>query len=514
MGRQVKNLYVDNIENALLEIVANPVLKYLISRFDKECPVDGDLLLNSLRDFLGEPVSLCPTCQHMIRNFARPFYNVGSSLLKVDKDFMRKQFIQDRYRDAWLKGFGLMMKGIKKYGIQVPFTPAGPFEIVWNFTYLCNLRCKHCYEDAGGGKRRELSTDEAKQVIDVLSKIAGIGLPALSFSGGEPLARKDFFELAAYAKRRIPYVSVASNGTLITKDNAKKLKEAGIEYVEISIDGASSRTHDEFRGVPGAFEKAIQGVKNCAEEGIDTCIATVIHRDNLAEAEKILQLAKELNVRFMHFNYIPTGRAKVHVELDLTPEERLHVLEMIGKEIIRLYLRAKEEEIKKGKSNVKVDKFFSTCPQYASVTKELSERYGEKFMVEAHYAAKKGVENVANFLGGCGAGRLYCAVEPNGDIKPCVFFPTNSNTVLGNILKDDFEEIWGNHPLLWQLRRRDDLEKYIVNGREVGCGSCPDKYICGGCRARAYSYFNGNVKAPDIGCIHNKPLWEIIVGIC
>jgi len=148
------------------------------------------------------------------------------------------------------------------------------------------------------------------------------------------------------------------------------------------------------------------------------------------ELDKMIGLAKQLDVRFMHFNYIPTGRAKAYVELDLTPDQRLQALEAIGKEIIGLYLLAKEEELKYGKSNVKVDGFFSTCPQYASVTKELSQKHGEKFMVQAHYATKKGVENVANFLGGF--------------------------------------------------------------------------------RARAYSYFN-DVKAPDIGCIHNKPLWEKIV---
>lgn len=503
---------VDVVESAFLSVIVNPIFKHLISRFDKECPEDGSLLLNSLKDFLGEPVSLCLTCQHISRNVARPFYEVGSRLLKADKGFMKKQFIRDQYGGAWFKGFGLMMKGIEKYGIRIPFVPAGPFEVVWNFTYKCNLKCKHCYENAGGERRPELTTDEAKNVVDKLSKTAGIGLPVLSFSGGEPLARKDFFELAAYAKKYIPYVGIASNGTLFTKDNAKRVKDAGIDYVEISIDGASPQTHDKFRGITGAFERAIQGVKNCVEEGIDACIATVLHRDNLAEIEKILQLAKDLDVRFIHFNFIPTGRAKEHVELDLTPDERLFVLQTIGKEIISLYLQAKEEELKNGKSNIKVDRFFSTCPQYASVTKELSQQKGQKFMVEAHYAAKKGVENVANFLGGCGAGRLYCAIEPNGDIKPCVFLPIDRNTVIGNMLKDNFEELWDNDPLLWQLRIREKLETYVVNGKEVGCGNCSDKYICGGCRARAYSYFNGNVKAPDIGCIHNKSLWEKMVS--
>ncbi|MGQ9552363.1 MAG: radical SAM protein [Candidatus Bathycorpusculaceae bacterium] len=432
--------------------------------------------------------------------------------MKAEKVFMRSQFLDKQYGEARLKGFGLMMKGLKKYGVRVPFTPAGPFEIVWNFTYQCNLKCKHCYENAGGKKRPELSTEEAKQVLDTLSKLAGIGLPALSFSEGEPLARKDFFELAAYARKRIGYVSIASNGTLITRDNARRIKDAGIDYAEISIDGATPEVHDEFRGIPKAYERAMNGVRNCIEEGVDTCIATVLHRDNLAEIGKLISLTKQLGARFMHFNYIPTGRAKAYVELDLTPDERYHALETIGKEIISLYLQAKEEELKCGKSNVKVARFFSTCPQYAIVTKEISHRHGADFMVEAHYAAKRGVENVANFLGGCGAGRLYCCLEPNGDIKPCVFFQTGNDTVIGNILKDSFEEIWDNNGLLWKLRLREDLEDYIVDGKRIGCGTCPDKYICGGCRARAYSYFNGNVKASDIGRIHNKPLWEKMVG--
>jgi len=500
-------MQIDAVENSLLQATVNPFLKRIISLIDKECPEDGSLLLNSMRDFLGEPISLCPTCKSVSNKMAKHFYRLGSSFLHVNMGFMRHQFLHDPFGEAWLRGFGLMMKGVEKYGVRLPFTPAGPFEIVWGLTYQCNLRCKHCYENAGQ-KRPELSTDEAKQVLDKLSKLSGIGLPALSLSGGEPLARKDFFELAAYAKKRVGYLSIASNGTLITRDNAKRLKDVGVDYVEISIDGATPLVHDSFRGMPGAFEKAMDGVKNSLEEGVDTCIATVLHRDNVDELGKLVGLSKQLGTRFMHFNYIPTGRAKSRVELDLTPAQRYQVLETIGKEIIGLYMQKKEEELKLGKSDIKVDRFFSTCPQYASVTKELSHKQGENFMVEAHYAAKQGVENVANFLGGCGAGRLYCCLEPNGDIKPCVFFQTSKETVLGNMLKDSFEDIWDTNPLLWKLRVREDLEDCTVDGEKVGCGGCPDKYICGGCRARAYSYFNGNVKMPDVGCIHNEPLWR------
>jgi len=248
------------LENLLLSSTVNPLLKPIISRFDKGCARDGSLLLNSLRDFLGDNIDLCHECRRISRKIAKPFYEIGSRIFLTDKKFMRNAFLQNEYGEAWLKGFGLMMRGIEKFGIRQPFTPAAPFEIVWNVTYSCNLKCAHCYENAGA-PRPELSTEEARQVIDRFSNLSGTGLPALSFSGGEPLTRKDFFELLTYARKHVNYISVASNGTLITKDNANKLKESGASYVEISLDGASPRIHDEFRGVKGAFEKTLDGVK-------------------------------------------------------------------------------------------------------------------------------------------------------------------------------------------------------------------------------------------------------------
>jgi len=485
----------------------NPLLKTVIKKVDVECEQDGNLLIKSLKRFLGEDVHLCGSCAILDRRIANPFYQIGARIMRSEPRFMRDRFLDQEYGEAWLKGFALMMKGIEKYGIRIPFTPAGPFEIVWNFTYSCNLRCKHCYEDAGF-HRPELTTDQAFTTIDKLSKIANIGLPALSFSGGEHLIRKDFFEVAAYAKKKIPYISIATNGTLLTKDNVKKLKQVGIDYVEISLDGASKETHEKFRRVPGCFEKTMKGIRNCVDENLDTCIAATAHKENLDEIPKIIELAQDSGARFMHFNYIPTGRAKKHIELDLNPKERLSLLETIGRKIVNLYLKAKEEEQKTGKTNIKTDRFFSTCPQFASVVKRLAKEEGQNFTVSAHYAAKKGVENVANFLGGCGTGRLYVGLEPNGDVKPCVFFPTNENTIIGNILEDDFEHIWDNNALLWKLRTREKLESYEINGQTIGCGNCEDKYICGGCRARAYGYFNGNLNAPDIGCIDNEELWK------
>jgi len=241
---------------------------------------------------------------------------------------------------------------------------------------------------------------------------------------------------------------------------------------------------------------------------LGTCIATTAHKENLDEILKIMDLSDQMGVRFMHFNYIPTGRAKEHLKLDLTPKERLGLLQTMGERIVNLYIKSKEEEKKTGKTSISADRIFSTCPQFASVVKKIAREKGHEYTVSAHYAAMQGVEAVANFLGGCGAGRLYIALEPNGDIKPCVFFPTNENTVIGNVLKDDFDNIWDNSPILWKLRTREKLETYTVKGQAMGCGNCEDKYICGGCRARSYGYFDGNLNAPDIGCIDNEELWK------
>jgi hypothetical protein len=192
----------NSLENALLPI-ANPILKSIIKRFDIDCEQDGSLLINSLKDFLGENVKLCRTCSSLNRIVAKPFYKIGSKALRVDANFMGNKFFDKDYGEAWFKGFALMMKGIRKYGIRIPFAPAGPFEIVWNFTYRCNLKCKHCYEDAGVN-RLELSTEQAYEAIDELSGIAHTGIPALSFSGGEPLIRKISLKSQPTQRRKYP----------------------------------------------------------------------------------------------------------------------------------------------------------------------------------------------------------------------------------------------------------------------------------------------------------------------
>ena len=322
--------------------------------------------------------------------------------------------------------------------------------------------------------------------------------------------REDFFEVAHYAKKRIPYLSVATNGTLLSKDNVKRIKDVGIDYVEISLDGASPKVHDRFRGVPGAFTKTLAGIKNCKDEGLDVCIATTAHKENLVEIPSIVDIAEQHKVRFIQFNYIPTGRAKDNINLDLSPDERRQLLEFFAEKILNLYIKAKNEE--KKDADINIARIFSTCPQYAPIAHEVASRKRAEISISAHYSVLAGVQAVANFIGGCGAGRLYAAIEPNGDIKPCVFLPTNNDNVTGNILQNSFEEIWDTNENMWMLRSRNNLKSYTINGKNVGCGQCKNRYICGGCRARSYGYYGSYIE-PDIGCIKNKELWsEVIKG--
>jgi radical SAM protein with 4Fe4S-binding SPASM domain len=267
---------------------------------------------------------------------------------------------------------------------------------------------------------------------------------------------------------------------LLTKENVQKLKQARVNYVEISIDGATAQTHDEFRGVPGAFEKAITGLKTCVEADLCACIATTATKSNIEEMPQILDLAEEVGAeRFTYFNFIPTGRGKELYEQDLAPEER---------EKLMLFLL---DKMSKG---CKVT-ILTTAPQLARVALQCQGVGKEITMSMAHMqtvkVSRKAVP-LADFIGGCGAGRLYCSLSPQGDVHPCVFLPIN----VGNLKTEKFGDIWLNAKLFNALRDRSNLKG--------ACGKCDFKYVCGGCRARASAYYAGDFLASDPGCILAK----------
>lgn len=465
----------DLVANTVKTWLGNPISRSLLRWVSKRTE-KGSKLECALKKYVGRAGKL-RFQEKIAYSIVKLALDKGSESFGVSKE----QMIESLKNPIARRGIANVLEGIGYYGVQRPQTTAAPFLIVWNFTKQCNLRCKHCYENAGPKPAPdELTTEEAKHTID---EFANAGVVALSFSGGEPLVRKDFFEIAKYAAEKEFYVSVASNGTLITEKVAQKLKEVGVQYIEISLDGFE-KTHDEFRATQGAWKRAIEGIKNCVEAGLDTCVATTATHYNIKEIPKLVEfIEKDLHAkRFIVFNFISVSRGKEIVNQDLTPKEREELLEFLYSKLID--------------HNSELDT-FSTAPQYAVTSHE----FASGPIVATHFTNKVAAEmfkgrtkSLTEFIGGCGAGRLYCGIEPNGDIEPCVFIPIK----VGNIREQSMVNIWRNSPVLKQIRNRDLFK---------GCGKCEYKYICGGCRARAYAYFN-DLQGPDPGCSINQKYWE------
>jgi len=470
----------DLVANTVKTWLGNPVSKSLLKWVSKRTEKSSKLEV-ALKKYAGEAekLSFQEKLAYLIVKLA---LDKGSESFGVSKE----QMIEALKNPVTRRGIANILEGIGYYGVQRPQTTAAPFLIVWNFTKQCNLRCKHCYENAGPTPAPdELTTEEAKQAID---ELADAGVVALSFSGGEPLIRKDFFEVAKYAADKEFYVSVASNGTLITEKAAQRMKEIGVQYVEVSLDGFE-KTHDEFRGIQGAWKRTVEGIKNCVKVGLDTCVATTATHYDLKEIPRLAEFVeKDLSAkRFIVFNFIPVSRGKQIVSQDLAPKEREELLDFLYSKLID--------------NSCKLDT-FSTAPQYAVTSFKFA--FGPA--VATHFTNKAAIEmlrgrtkSLTEFIGGCGAGRLYCGMEPNGDIEPCVFIPIK----IGNIREQRLVDIWRNSPILKQIRNRDAFK---------GCGECEYKYICGGCRARAYAYFN-DLQGADPGCSINEKYWEKVTKL-
>jgi radical SAM protein with 4Fe4S-binding SPASM domain len=456
----------EKLWNAVLRM---PPIKWMLKTTLERCPeCDKTHLEIALDDYVGRNYPKCFSCD-LYSTIIRFWVSFLKTSLAVERSRVSK-LLGDPYSRRAIKS---IISGFLDFGVTRPLSIHAPLLIVWNFTYKCNLNCKHCYSDAGNLPRQELSTSEAMKVVD---QIADFGVTSLAFSGGEPLMRKDFFEVATHAVESGLYVSLATNGTLLNNERVRLLKKIGLNYVEISLDGANSKTHDAFRGKKGSFDQALDGLKNCVKEDMCTCLAVTATKNNLSEIPSVLDLAEKMGIeRFTLFNFVPTGRGKEIVELDPSPEEREKVLKF-------LYKRLSEG------SQIAI---LTTAPQLARVALQTPSTQEDIMVPLAHMESasiSKKAKTLADFIGGCGAGRFYCAVSPEGNVQPCVFLPIT----VGNLKTEKLEDIWFNSPVFKDLRDRENLK-----GR---CGRCEFKYVCGGCRARAFAYHNDYLMS-DPGCI-------------
>ena len=283
----------------------------------RKCPACGRTVLEAaLDDYAGKADLQCEKCSVLYSQVIEFWLEFLRRSLNFKREKVAKLLADPYARRAVLN----LTKSFAYLGIKKPISLYAPFLIVWDFTHKCNLQCKHCYSNSGVVQEEELTTAQALAVVD---QLADAGVTALAFSGGEPLTRKDFFEVARHAADRGLYVSVATNGTLLSKENVQKIKQAGVNYLDISIDGACAKTHDEFRGVPGAFDKAVTGLKNCVEADLCVCIATTGTKNNFEELPAIIDFAENVGAeRFTYFNFVPAGRGKAHYDQDLSAEER------------------------------------------------------------------------------------------------------------------------------------------------------------------------------------------------
>ncbi len=380
---------------------------------------------------------------------------------------------------ATRKGLVATVRSVGHLGLGQPQRFLAPLMVVWNFTQACNLQCKHCYQEAGRRRPDELTLDEQKRIVELLDER---DVPMIAFSGGEPLMAPTFLEIVRHAAGRGMHLTVATNGTLCTPEKVREMVDAGLKYAEISLDSTDPARHDAWRGAAGYWERAVAGIRTVVKTpGIKCGVAMTVMRWNLAEMEKMIEWCIGEGVdTFYAFNFIPTGRARGVTDQDLSPAERERMLGVLQKYLVG------------GRISI-----MSSAPQYGRACVELGDPGGPVNTGHYGYGGGKMTRILARYVGGCGAGRVYCAVQPSGDVTPCVFMPIK----VGNLRTDEFETVW-NHPVMELLRDRSD--------RTGHCRTCDYKLNCGGCRARSWGYF-GDLRRPDPGCKFNQEAWEEVV---
>ncbi len=343
--------------------------------------------------------------------------------------------------------------------------------VVWNVTRQCNLNCIHCYARARHTPTEdELTLEEGRHLMDDLARF---GVPVLLFSGGEPLARKDLPDLAAYAVEKGMRAVISTNGTLITRETARILKEIGLSYVGISLDGMET-VNDRFRGVAGAFQMALEGIRNCQETGIKVGLRFTINKFNAKEIQKIFALLETKDIpRVCFYHLVYAGRGSKLVEEDLSHEQSREAVDLILDLTRDLHQRGKPKEV------LTVDNHADGPYLYLRLLKENPSRAAE-------------VLELLKMNEGNNSGRGIGCISWNGDVHADQFWRHHS---FGNVKERPFSEIWSDlsDPLMKKLKEK----KNHVKGR---CARCRWLDICAGnFRVRAEAV-TGDLWAPDPAC--------------
>ena len=352
----------------------------------------------------------------------------------------------------------------------------------WEITHACNLRCAHCGVAAGIPGEDELSTGETFALLDNISES---GTDFIMLLGGEPLVREDILEIVAYASKRF-CVLMCTNGTLLDREYTRRLQEAGVWYMGISLDGASARTHDSVRG-EGSYERTLTGIRNCVDAGFPVCLMATISKLNISELPDMLKLGSDLRASdFAVRDFIPCGRGGRITHLALSKEERRLMCE---------YLAARRAEtgplmMDSALNDTRRSGFTAELPMNINLPDEpywfitLSKEYQERrFDI---YDEETCIGDVS--------GIISYGIKPNGDVVP---YP-GIEVPIGDLKAQSFSEIWADSDVLKQLRNRRNL-----GGK---CGRCEYKYVCGGSRAASFQ-LRGDMMAEDPRCWYEPMLY-------
>jgi 12,18-didecarboxysiroheme deacetylase len=343
--------------------------------------------------------------------------------------------------------------------------------VVWNITRRCNLKCVHCYAHAKNIPfDNELSTTEGKNLIDDLAEF---GVPVILFSGGEPLVRKDLPELADYAVKKGMRAVISTNGTLITPQTARTLKDIGLSYVGISLDGMEE-INDRFRGVKGAFKSALEGIENCKKAGIKVGLRFTINKSNAGQIPEIFKLLEEMDIpRVCFYHLVYAGRGSKLVKEDLSHEESRKAVDLILALTKQLHDKGDLKEV------LTVDNHADGPYLYLRLLRENPERAQE-------------VLDLLKMNQGNSSGIGIGCVSWDGEVYPDQFWRHYS---FGNIRNRPFSEIWTDtsDPLMKKLKEK----KKYAKGR---CKTCRWLDICAGNFRVRSEAVTGDVWAPDPAC--------------
>jgi heme b synthase len=336
-----------------------------------------------------------------------------------------------------------------------------PQLIAWEVTRSCNFNCLHCRAGAENKTYpNELTTEQCCKVLDNITSFAK---PIIILTGGEPMLREDIYKIARYGTQCGLRMVMAPCGMLVDDNAVKQMIDSGIQCISISLDGATARSHDDFRRVPGAFDCAMAAIETARRNKLPFQINTTVTKHNLTELPDILRLAERLGaVTFNPFLLVPTGRGKALADQAITPQQYEQVLQWLSQQA----------------NSANIQLRVTCAPHYQRIIRQNS---AEKNLAMEHTPA------------GCMGGKNFAFISHVGKVQICGFLEIEAGDLRKNNF--DFKEIWNNSPLFKEIR---DIDSY-----QGKCGYCQYRRVCGGCRARAYAQ-TGDYLQSEPFCVY-KP---------